>query len=304
MRNILVVYLSSGRKRRKTIDDSIFCFRSQKIDRIFFCNYRNTAFLEKMLYKFNFDVIIYHYTFMTYRMTKEWKDIQRRLKRFKCMNQAAIIQDEYIYSKQTNEFLKEMEIRTVFTLARGEAVKQLYPDIKADFYTVLPGYVDSESIRIIEKLKFQLKDEEDIIDIGYRARKLCYSLGKQGYIKTEIADRFNHILQKYPEVKADIHMTGDTENVFLGLDWYKFLIKCRTMLGCLGGASVLDEDGSLFLRIDQYVKSNPGVTFGEVQEKFIKNDGMFDYSSFSPRFFECAMTKTCQILVEGDYWGG
>ncbi len=238
MGEILFVYRPYGLKPRKTITDSIFCFRHSEKEgnHVYFYDYTHNRSVWKKLSKHKFDAVIYHYTFMTLRSKPDiWQEAQNRLKKIKTGVSAAIIQDEYIYSKYTQNFLKNMDVKKVFTLARGENIRIMYPDAEADFYTVLPGYADTEALEMIAELEKELCREKDSIDIGYRARKLSYSLGRQGLLKTQIADVFNSEISKHSDLEADISTTGDTRNVFLGLDWYRFLIKCRTMLGCTGG---------------------------------------------------------------------
>ncbi len=99
-----------------------------------------------------------------------------------------------------------------------------------------------------------------------------------------------------------MNTTYDDKNVFWGWDWYKFLLDCDTTLGCKGGASILDEDGKIESMVNLYIKKHPGADFKEVSSELLKPyENGINYTSISPRIFECAMTKTCQILLEDDY---
>jgi hypothetical protein len=90
----------------------------------------------------------------------------------------------------------------------------------------------------------------------------------------------------------------------LGEDWYRFLADCRVVLGCEGGASLLDKDGKLRSIVNSYCDAHPQADFDEVEENCFKGlDGDIRLMTLSPRHFESALTKTCQALVVGDYEG-
>lgn len=50
--------------------------------------------------------------------------------------------------------------------------------------------------------------------------------------------------------------------------------------------------------------SNPNLSFDEVKSAcFGDEDGKFPYYAISPRHFEAAVLRTCQVLIEGNYNG-
>jgi len=76
------------------------------------------------------------------------------------------------------------------------------------------------------------------------------------------------------------------------------------MLGVEGGASILDDDGSIQKCVFQYMAKHPNSAFSEVEKICFKGkDGTFQYFMITPRHFEACMAKTCQILLEGNYSG-
>ena len=104
MGEILFIYRPFGLKSRKTISDSIFCFKhAEKSEHnVYFYDYTHNRNTWKRLSKHKFDVVIYHYTFMTLRSDPNiWIEAQERLKTIRVKEGAVIIQDEYIYSKYT-----------------------------------------------------------------------------------------------------------------------------------------------------------------------------------------------------------
>ena len=89
-----------------------------------------------------------------------------------------------------------------------------------------------------------------------------------------------------------------------GDDWYRFLASCRYTIGVEGGASIHDADGSVKVCSDRFLVEHPGVGFEQVEAAcFPGRDGEIDYRAISPRHLECCATRTCQVLVEGDYNG-
>ena len=139
------------------------------------------------------------------------------------------------------------------------------------------------------------------LDIGYRARMLPFWLGSHGTIKWKLTDLF---LDKTKETGLLVDLSNDDKKVFVGDDWYKFLADTRVVLGCEGGASLLDVDGSIRKRVDAYVEKHASASFDEVEKAcFCGLDGNLGLFAISPRHFEACMTRTCQVLVEGNYFG-
>ena len=96
----------------------------------------------------------------------------------------------------------------------------------------------------------------------------------------------------------------DDAKTFHGEAWYDFLLDCKATIGVAGGASILDRDGSLRQRVDEYCKDHPQATFEEIKQAcFASEDGTLTLACISPRHLEACLTKTAQILIEGSYSG-
>ena len=86
--------------------------------------------------------------------------------------------------------------------------------------------------------------------------------------------------------------------------WYRFLAGCRTVLGCEGGSSVHDPDGRVRESVGAYLASRPEASFDEAEQAcFPGRDGTLGLFVLSPRHLEACLTRTCQVLVEGEYSG-
>ncbi len=309
--NILILYAKREKKNRKTISDSLFCFsRYDKKNHYYYLNIIDIKSVQKCEnVKFPLSAIIVHYTVFAERYGPIWwnknKDIIiQMVKSFNCIK-IIIPQDEYNYNNCIREFIKEGGVERIYTCAYEEDFEKIYPRELGYKYieTVFTGYIDQKTLKKINKKGY---NSERNIDLGYRARKLPYWLGKHGQLKSQLAEEFlNYFKSHRSNLIYDIANTDDLKtNVILGDEWIKYLLNCRTMLGCLGGSGLLDIDGSIAQNVNKYCMEHPEATFEEVEEKCFKGmDNYIHLFALSPRHFECAMTKTCQVLVEGDYKG-
>ena len=85
-------------------------------------------------------------------------------------------------------------------------------------------------------------------------------------------------------------------------DWLRLLLASRYTLGVEAGASLLDRNGSVFERSNEYRATHPDATFEEIEAAcFPGLDGNLDYRALAPRQLDAVMTRTCQVLTEGEY---
>lgn len=310
---VLVVYVRWEKKLRKTIEDSIFSFGKYHPDgvEVFYYSYRPEIGLDALLKPMKFDIVIFHSIFMCYRWRWSKEEWSTTLNRFQGLWKNAlkvlIVQDEQYYTNRIHEFINTVGIHTLLTCcANEEAANILYPKDKVNLKQikmVLTGYVDEQTLQEVNKMVRTEKIKRDI-DIGYRADVTPFALGFQGRLKTLIPEIVNERGKEYPNLQLDIKNTIGSKNTFLGMDWFRFLLRCRTMLGSLGGASIQDPYGEIRWRVSEYQKKHRKATYEEIDEHVLKVYAEpIDYTAISPRCFEVAMTKTCQVLVEGEYAG-
>lgn len=307
--NILIVYnFDTTEGIRNTLLESVFCFRDYGDIHFYYYNY--DVRMGKMLSfmrRIKFDAVLFHYSFMCDMRWGEKDKYEKVLSGFKNCWPAAvkgiIPQDEYYMTSRIRKFIQEAGIDIVYTLASGKDKAVLYTNYfnNLKVYTVLTGYVEERTIQTIKKLEKECKGKEREFQVGYRARNLSFALGAHGNLKVKIAEEFNKRLTDN-SLKANIKNTSDDKNVFWGNDWYRFLLNCDTVLGCMGGASILDADGKIASMVLQYHQSHPNANFEEAAAQILSPyEDSICYKMISPRIFEAAMTKTCQVLAEGDY---
>jgi hypothetical protein len=88
-------------------------------------------------------------------------------------------------------------------------------------------------------------------------------------------------------------------------DWAQFLNSCQGIIGAESGTYYLNDRGRLLTAARDYnLKENQQATFEEVFERFYKGQPrLVSGKSISSRHFEPIGTKTCQVLLEGEYNG-
>jgi hypothetical protein len=301
---ILIVYYQVRKFDRNTIDEHLYAFGRYSGEE---CHYLNVFFgIPRYITLIPFDLVIYHYTFTSLKWDgsprfSAYLDRYSNLKKLSGYK-VAIPQDEYVNSIPTCEYFSGFGIKTVFTCLSPSDYQKVYPQELSglDHYiTVLTGYIDERSLD--EVSRFRKPHHDRGIDIGYRARKLPFWLGRHGMIKWQLTEKFQEACRGMG-LKADL--SNDYRDVFVGKDWYFFLSNCRVVLGCEGGASLHDPDGSIRACVESYAAEKPDASFEDVEKKCFKGlDGNLRLFAISPRHFEACITKTCQALVEGDYAG-
>lgn len=209
-------------------------------------------------------------------------------------------QDEHYRSSETAQYISDHEIDLVISLADPLLIERMYPLVQkskpVEFYFALPGYISDELLGLRSKPL-----SERTVDVGYRGSIQPWQLGRLGYEKREVGERFIPVCRKYG-LTYDI--SSKWEDRFFGSDWFRFLGSLRAVLGVESGSSIVDFDGSAEAKCAMYIKQHPNATYEQVTRDVLSEfAGGPEYTSISPRHFEAAATKTVQILYEGNYSG-
>jgi hypothetical protein len=88
-------------------------------------------------------------------------------------------------------------------------------------------------------------------------------------------------------------------------EWARFLNVCKGIIGAESGSYYLDRKGRIIGQAKAYLRKHPRSTFEEIFERYFQSPRV-EYLSgkaISSRHFEPIGTKTCQILLDGDYNG-
>ncbi len=154
-----------------------------------------------------------------------------------------IPQDEFLSTDQLCQFIERMNVSRVFSNASAADWPVIYPGLATkdvQFFQVLTGYLDEPALARIAGLATRSRQRP--IDVGYRAWDAPAWLGQHGRLKTRIAQR---VAASCRETSLTFDISTHRDDVLLGDDWYRFLLRCRSTIGVEGGASLLDRDGSL-----------------------------------------------------------
>jgi hypothetical protein len=299
---ILIVYHLLAKGDRNTMDEYLYSFKRYSREECYFLNvaYGIPAYITKI----NFDLVIYNYTFLYH--FRAWAPgwycpikILENLKGYK----VAMPQDDYVQTDSLCELFSRLGVKTVFTCLPESEWQRVYPRERSGlnyYFTVYTGYIDENAIIKLHREKLK-SHRSRTIDIGYRARKNPYWTGSLGVIKWRLTEVFSSTPGKH-NLKMDI--SNDPKKVLYGQAWYEFLADCRVVLGCESGSNLLDPDGTITQKVDEYLLKHPDATFEEVAGAcFPGKDGNLDLYVISPRHFEACLTHTCQALVEGRYNG-
>lgn len=287
-----------------TISDHLYSFQRYSGARCFYLNLAVQT-IPYYLRKITFDLIIFHTVFLSNRWYMP--SFERALKRAHILKdfsatKVALPQDEFFYPEAICNFIKEFDIRHVFSVAPPSEWPKIYKTVdsqKTKVHHVLTGYLDDSTL---ERIKGLVRDtSKRDIDIGYRAWRAEPWLGRHGFLKTQVADLFT---EKGPPKGLATDISTRYEDTFLGDEWYEFLLRCKYTIGVEGGASILDWDGKIRQKTQTYIAQHPQASFEEVEEAcFPGLDGSLNLFAISPRHLEACATKTCQILIEGKYNG-
>lgn len=255
----------------------------------------------KNLYKLQFKVIILHYSLFgteTYLLNKEFF---KYLEDCKDSYKIAFFQDEHHFCRQRFGFINRFKIDCIYTLLEPEYFKdvyQKYTEVKRIAYYI-PGYVSDSLITASEK--FVLPDEKRAIDIGYRGRELPFYSGKGSQEKTRIAIEFK---KRASTLGLKLDLEIKEEKRIYGDGWYQFIGNCRAFLGVEAGVSIFDTEDIVYKEYERLMSINPEISFEELSNRLLdKWEDNIYYRTISPRHFEAAAFRVCQILYEGKYSG-
>jgi hypothetical protein len=302
--NVLIAYGLLQHPLRAWHSDHLYSFRRYGGARYFYVNLGVRRF-PRWLRKVRFDAVIFHHTLTGQRMQPPILAYQlRRAEPLKGIapTRIALIQDECIYTDLMSDLIRDFEIDHVFSLAPESEWRKIYPGVDHDrvrFHRMLAGYLDEERMGRIEQLVAE--ERRRPIDVGYRAWSGLLSLGRHGVLRRRIAEAFEPAARRRG-LTTDISV--DMADIHHGDSWYRFLASCKYFLGAEGGATVLDPNGEFMVRTQRYLDEHPDASFEEVEAAcFPGEDGKLQLFAISPRHLEACATRTCQVLVEGDYSG-
>jgi hypothetical protein len=286
---------------RESVRDHLYSLQRHSSHR---CVYLNLAVrrVPSWLRRVPFDLVVFHTTFLSKRANPAYfQRLCERAEPLKSIGARRVVlpQDEYLPPSPLCDFIEDFGVDHVFSVAPPSEWPAIYPGVDAErvgISRVLTGYLEPG-----QGEQPCTSSATRPTDIGYRAKEIAPWLGRQGQLKAEVGRAF---AAAAPAVGLRTDISMQQEDTLLGPDWMRFLASCKYTLGVEGGASLLDRDGSIRACTERFLAEHPGSSFEEIEAAcFPGQDGSFGLVALSPRHLEACATRTCQILIEGEYNG-
>ncbi len=295
----LLVYhrpIAPWKKDASTVREHLHSFARHSRHRIWEVNI-DTGF-PPGLRDLEFRTILLHYSVFgmnVYHFDQSWSDYLKRTGAYK----VAFFQDECTRCARRFAFLNDHAIDCVYTClepAEFGKVYERYTSVSR-LVSTIPGYVSDELIEIGRRMTVPF--DHRTIDVGYRSRPLPSYFGRGGMEKHTIGVRFGE-LAAGTGLRLDLATTeGDR---LYGTDWYAFMANCRAVLGVESGVSVFDLEDEVFEEYTQRLRDGLPVGLKDLTTLPRWEDRVY-YRTISPRHFEAAALRVCQVLFEGRYSG-
>lgn len=301
---ILILYHQFDFPLRSTVRDLLYCYKKYSDAECIYLNTAGRTQIPSTYFEIEYDLIVFQTVFISLRWggMPEYLKVKNLLSPLLNSKAYKIVlpQDEWIHLDILNQFINDFKIDAVYTVAPESEWPKIYSEIdrsKVSFHYILTGYIDNDIVNFVNQKQALSRS----IDIGYRAYKAPAWLGRHGFLKTDIADVFNQLAPS-KGLKTDI--STQAKDTIIGDAWYDFLLSCKYFIGLEGGSTVIDPLGDIWIKGNAYVKEHPNATFEEIEQNvFPGMDGNLQLIAISPRHLECCITRTCQILMEGNYNG-
>ena len=124
-------------------------------------------------------------------------------------------------------------------------------------------------------------------------------LGRGAQEKDEIGRRFR---ARAAGTGLRLDIAGAEADRLYGDAWYRFFADCRCVLGVESGVSAFDLEDEVLAEYREQVAAGRTPTVDDLAS-LRRWDGMVDLRTISPRHFEAAAFRVCQVLYEGRYAG-
>lgn len=303
---VLVLHYKRGNSEyplRSSVEDHLFAWRRYSSYDVVYVN-AGYHLPIKLLARLDPAAVVFHTSLLSTRWSRpHFQALIPQLLRMRDWSCAKIAmpQDEFTNTDILDDFLAEVGTSHVLTCAAETDWANIYPRTSASgaaFTRILTGYLDEQTIARVAAMA---APQPRPIDIGYRAWKAAPWLGQWGRHKVDLAVAVTNAASQRGMV---VDVSVDGADTLLGDDWFRFLLSCRATIGVEGGASILDRDGGIKARVDEFQRQFSDAGSDEVAAAcFPDAEGSLNLMAISPRHLEACLTRTMQILVEGEFNG-
>lgn len=199
------------------------------------------------------------------------------------------IGNEYDLMDEKIKFLNKSQADYVCSQLPINSAKWLYSDCANTQVLEMPHALNA-------KLYHPDKEERRNIDLGFRGMPYPLFIGD---IERQSMLEYFDVYRESLNLNIDIHYKK------LGrVEWAHFLQTCQGVIGAEAGTHFLDRKGRMISSAKKYIRKHPKATLVEIQNLFKNNPEQYvSGKAISSRHFEPIGTKTCQVLLEGEYNG-
>lgn len=201
----------------------------------------------------------------------------------------SFVGNEYINMKEKKLFLSDIESDYVASQLPKKAFKFIYGDLETKL--IAAPHALNHKIYVPSNI-------EKIYDVSFIGARYPIFIGDEN--RNNFIDYFDTKMNRLNNVIS----IGKNKNIPRDL-WKKLLQKSKGTIGAEAGTYFLDRDGELLEKAQKLCHEDPKLNMSEIFSKLFDNtDTQFvNGKAISSRHFEPIGTKTCQILLEGNYNG-
>lgn len=196
--------------------------------------------------------------------------------------------NEYSLMNDKIFFAKEIEADYIASQLPSDASAWLYSECKKSEILHAPPALNPSA--------YYSRNNKRLIDIGFKGNKYPLFIGD-----IERTNLINYFIRNSSEhnLVSDIKYERITKE-----KWCDFLNNCKAIIGGEAGTYYLEKDNSAEQEVNSYLEKNASAGYEEVYKNyFLNRKKNKSGKAISSRHFESIGTKTCQILLEGDYNG-
>lgn len=242
------------------------------------------------------EVVVIDATALATRHSPNWGALERATASIPARaRRIAAPLDEFLSLGRLRDFLVEARVDLLLTALEPALWETFYPATARPYAIrrILTAYIDEPLVRMAGRVSPDLARRP--IAVSYRAWQAPAWLGEMGVLKREVGLRAAAWARERGH-RSDV--TVDGERRVVGDAWIRLLGASRAVAGVEGGSSLVDPAGEV--AVDETTPLRAGWT-PPASARVL--DGATEVRALSPRHLEAAVTRTFQVLVEGDYSG-
>ncbi len=202
---------------------------------------------------------------------------------------AVFIGNEYDILNEKISFIKSTGADCICTQLPVKTAQWLYGECPDARIVAMPHALNPRNY-------YPLQVKRRPIDIGF--------IGDIYFIWVGDIER-TVLIEFFRKNGASVGLNCDIRTQRVPLDqWNVFLNNCKGIIGAESGSYYLNGRGDLLRLAKEYMEAHPATTFRQLHAMFFQGmTSPVSGKAISSRHFEPIGTKTCQLLLEGDYNG-